>query len=174
MLGEYVNLIHSHCILHWNRIYCLIWFRDWTTKYILINAFIKGASVHYPRFVQIQRFHKIILRFLFILCFYSAFWTSFYCFKFWDISIIPHNIQQCIFLSSVLNTKFCFWILQFLEVLVMKQSPWQEVDLATRVQILNEAVCSLLYSHNDINHNNNTNTYTNTGGLFRFGYEQVY
>ena len=25
-----------------------------------------------------------------------------------------------------------------------------------------------------INHNRNTNTYTNTGGLFRFGYERDY
>ena len=28
--------------------------------------------------------------------------------------------------------------------------------------------------YNDINQNSNTNTYTNTGGLFRFGYERVY
>ena len=32
----------------------------------------------------------------------------------------------------------------------------------------------MLYTHNDINDNSNTNTYTNTGGIFRFGYEQVY
>ena len=30
------------------------------------------------------------------------------------------------------------------------------------------------YSHNDINHNSNTITYTNTAGLFCLGYEQVY
>ena len=34
-------------------------------------------------------------------------------------------------------------------------------------------VC-MLYNHNDLYHKRNTNTYTNTGGLFRFGYEQVY
>ena len=32
----------------------------------------------------------------------------------------------------------------------------------------------MLYSHYDINHNSNTNAYTNTGGLFRFRYERVY
>ena len=32
----------------------------------------------------------------------------------------------------------------------------------------------VLYSHNDIYHNSNTNTYTNTVEVFRFGYEQVY
>ena len=31
----------------------------------------------------------------------------------------------------------------------------------------------MLYRHNDIN-NNNTDTYTNTGGLRHFGYEWVY
>ena len=30
------------------------------------------------------------------------------------------------------------------------------------------------YNKNDINLNSNTNTYSNTGGLFRFGYERVY
>ena len=30
------------------------------------------------------------------------------------------------------------------------------------------------YSHKDINHISNTNIYTNTGGLSRFGYERVY
>ena len=32
----------------------------------------------------------------------------------------------------------------------------------------------MLYTHNDINNNSNTNTYTNTGELCRFGYERVY
>ena len=31
----------------------------------------------------------------------------------------------------------------------------------------------VLYTHKDINNNSNTNTYSKTGGLFRFGYEQV-
>ena len=35
--------------------------------------------------------------------------------------------------------------------------------------------CAFLsYTHKDINNNSNTNTYTNTGGLCRFGCEQVY
>ena len=37
-----------------------------------------------------------------------------------------------------------------------------------------EADLALLYSHNDINHNCDTNTFTNTGGLCRFRYERVY
>ena len=32
----------------------------------------------------------------------------------------------------------------------------------------------IVVHYNDINPNSNTNTYTNTGRLFRFGYEQVY
>ena len=32
----------------------------------------------------------------------------------------------------------------------------------------------LLYSHKDLINNSNANTYTNTGGLCRFGYERIY
>ena len=32
----------------------------------------------------------------------------------------------------------------------------------------------VLYNHKDLNNNSNTNTYTNTGGLRRLGYERVY
>ena len=35
-------------------------------------------------------------------------------------------------------------------------------------------IMEVLYSQNDINHSSNTNTYTNTGGRFRFGYKRVY
>ena len=37
-----------------------------------------------------------------------------------------------------------------------------------------ERQMDLLYSHKDLNNNSYTNTYTNTGELCCFGYEQVY